>query len=111
MFDACICSGGPIGATKSGAGEVNVPVCCGEQVVMSGDIVIADEDGIVCFNEEEYKEIYTLVISRIDPEEIAKKLIEEDIGTCKLRRNSRVKQWTKESGYYCERIITDGFNQ
>lgn len=33
--------------TFSGAGEINVPVCCGGIVVEPGDIVVADEEGIV----------------------------------------------------------------
>ena len=33
--------------TMSGPGEVNVPIACGGVVVNPGDIVVADEDGIV----------------------------------------------------------------
>jgi regulator of RNase E activity RraA len=37
----------PAPPTFSGAGEINVPVCCGGVVVEPGDIVIADDEGIV----------------------------------------------------------------
>jgi RraA family protein len=37
----------PKGPYKSGPGEVNVPVVCGGQAVLPGDIIAADGDGIV----------------------------------------------------------------
>lgn len=37
----------PAPPTFSGAGEINVPVCCGGVVVEPGDIVVAEEEGIV----------------------------------------------------------------
>jgi len=44
---------GPI----DGPGEVNVPIACGGVVVHPGDIVIADEDGIVVVRPDEAEEI------------------------------------------------------
>ena len=44
---------GPI----DGPGEVNVPIACGGVVVHPGDIVIADEDGIVVLRPDEAEEI------------------------------------------------------
>lgn len=37
----------PAPPTFSGPGEINVPVCCGGVVVAPGDIVVAEEEGIV----------------------------------------------------------------
>ncbi|MEP9375998.1 RraA family protein [Aquabacter sp. CN5-332] len=37
------------GPYKHGPGEINVPVTVGGQVVMPGDVVVGDEDGIVTF--------------------------------------------------------------
>lgn len=37
----------PLGPYRDGPGEVNVPVVCGGQVVMPGDILVGDIDGIV----------------------------------------------------------------
>jgi regulator of RNase E activity RraA len=37
----------PAPPTFSGPGEINVPVCCGGVVVAPGDVVVAEEEGIV----------------------------------------------------------------
>ena len=37
----------PSGPYKDGPGEIGYPVACGGQVVMPGDLVMADEDGVV----------------------------------------------------------------
>ena len=44
---------GPI----DGPGEVNVPIACGGVVVNPGDIIVADEDGIVAIHPDEAEEI------------------------------------------------------
>jgi RraA family protein len=41
------CGVTPSGPYKEGPGEIGVPVSCGGQVVMPGDLVMADEDGVV----------------------------------------------------------------
>lgn len=43
----------PKGPYKSGPGEVNVPVVCGGQAVLPGDIIAADADGIVVIRPED----------------------------------------------------------
>jgi len=44
---------GPI----DGPGEVNVPIACGGVVVNPGDIIVADEDGIVVIRPSEAEEV------------------------------------------------------
>ena len=44
---------GPI----DGPGEVNVPIACGGVVVSPGDIIVADEDGIVVVRPSEAEEV------------------------------------------------------
>ena len=37
----------PSGPYKDGPGEIGTPIACGGQVVMPGDLIMADEDGVV----------------------------------------------------------------
>jgi len=37
----------PGGCDKDGPGEINVPIACGNAVVMPGDLIVGDEDGVV----------------------------------------------------------------
>ncbi|MCI0756348.1 RraA family protein [Roseomonas vastitatis] len=41
------CGATPAGPYKDGPGEIGYPVSCGGQVVMPGDLIAADEDGVV----------------------------------------------------------------
>ena len=37
----------PLGPYREGPGEINVPIVCGGQVVMPGDLIVGDSDGLV----------------------------------------------------------------
>jgi RraA family protein len=41
------CAATPAGPYKDGPGEIGYPVACGGQVVLPGDLIAADEDGVV----------------------------------------------------------------
>lgn len=43
----------PKGPYKNGPGEINVPVVCGGQAVLPGDILVGDWDGIVVIRAED----------------------------------------------------------
>jgi regulator of RNase E activity RraA len=53
----------PGGCDKDGPGEINVPIACGGAVVMPGDLVIGDEDGVVVVPREDAAEILERVIA------------------------------------------------
>eukprot|EP01031_Cornospumella_fuschlensis_P021196 gene21196-25968_t len=43
----------PAGPWKEGPGEIGTPISCGGQVVMPGDLICCDEDGVVVVPMEE----------------------------------------------------------
>jgi regulator of RNase E activity RraA len=51
----------PGACDKDGPGEINVPVSCGGTVVMPGDIVVGDEDGVVVVPREDAAAVLELV--------------------------------------------------
>ncbi len=64
-FSRTVCAGG---CDKDGPGEINVPIACGGTVVMPGDIVIGDGDGIVVVPREEAAEVHRLVLELVERE-------------------------------------------
>ncbi len=60
-FPAFSRSVSPGGGDKDGPGEINVPISCGNTVVMPGDIVVGDSDGVV-------------VVPRLDAAEVLEKV-------------------------------------
>jgi RraA family protein len=51
------CGVTPSGPYKDGPGEIGYPVSCGGQVVMPGDLVMADEDGVVVIPAADVAEV------------------------------------------------------
>jgi RraA family protein len=49
------------GPYKSGPGEINVPVAVDGMVVMPGDVVVGDADGVVAFDRADAAELLELV--------------------------------------------------
>jgi regulator of RNase E activity RraA len=54
MYSRGVCT---LPGPKDGPGEVNVPIACGGVVVNPGDIIVADEDGIVAIPPAHAEEI------------------------------------------------------
>lgn len=51
----------PGGCDKDGPGEINVPIACGNTVVMAGDIVVGDDDGIAVVPRDHTTEVLARV--------------------------------------------------
>ena len=53
---------------KDGPGEINVPISCGGTVVMPGDIVVGDADGLAVVPREHAAEVIELVAKIVEYE-------------------------------------------
>lgn len=56
------------GTVKASPGSVNVPVVCGGQPIHPGDVVVADDDGVVCVPRLLAEEAATLAAERFERE-------------------------------------------
>lgn len=57
------------GCVKETVGNVNVPVVCAGARVNPGDLIIADDDGVVVIRRQEAEEVHTKVAERMVNEE------------------------------------------
>jgi 4-hydroxy-4-methyl-2-oxoglutarate aldolase len=57
-FSRTVCPGG---CDKDGPGEINVPIVCGGTVVMPGDIIVGDDDGVAVVPRDDADEVLRLV--------------------------------------------------
>ncbi len=67
----------PGGGDKDGPGEINVPIACGNTVVMPGDVVVGDSDGVVVVPRLDAAEVLEAVEALVERE---KKRIDEIAG-------------------------------
>lgn len=58
----------PGSCDKDGPGEINVPISCGNAVVMPGDIVVGDADGVAVIPREDSADVLELVRALVDRE-------------------------------------------
>ncbi|MGN0837676.1 MAG: RraA family protein [Pyramidobacter sp.] len=68
----------PEGPYKNGPGEINTPVACGGQVVMPGDILVGDMDGVVVIHKEDAEEMAPIAQKKKASEDKVFELMDSD---------------------------------
>lgn len=74
----------PNGPMKNGPGEINTPVVCGGMVIMPGDILVGDADGLVVIRPE-------------DAAEVAEKAMKQNAGEKKLLETIAAGEWDRSN--------------
>lgn len=65
------------GTVKATAGAVNVPVAIGGQIIHPGDVVLADDDGVMCVPRQSVDEAIRASRARLDKEAAAREAFRE----------------------------------
>lgn len=93
----------PQGPWKNGPGEINVPIACGGQVVMPGDILVGDMDGIVVIRKEDAKEVAEVAIKKKAGEDKTFELMKSDLSAyAKKHVESTIKRFEGRAANFVE---------
>ncbi|MEU0433889.1 4-carboxy-4-hydroxy-2-oxoadipate aldolase/oxaloacetate decarboxylase [Streptomyces sp. NPDC006290] len=71
-FPAWSAAVSPQGTVKATGGSVNVPVVLGGQIVRPGDVILADDDGVVCVSRESARRVAAASEARERKEALAR---------------------------------------
>lgn len=66
VFAAGVTHRGPY---KNGPGEINVPIAIDGMVIEPGDLIIGDDDGLLCVPFDDAEEVLTAAIAKFDAEQ------------------------------------------
>lgn len=74
------------GTVKATAGSVNVPITVGGTIVRAGDIIVADDDGVLCVPREEAETVLAASDARVEREAASRAAYQS--GELSLDRNN-----------------------
>lgn len=57
------------GPYKNGPGEINVPISMGGMVINPGDLILGDEDGLLCVHQKDVENVYQAAKAKNELEE------------------------------------------
>jgi 4-hydroxy-4-methyl-2-oxoglutarate aldolase len=70
VWSKAVCAQGTVKETTA---NVNMPVVCGRQLIHPGDLIVADDDGVVCVRRKDAKDVLDKSIAREEKEAKSRK--------------------------------------
>ncbi len=67
------------GTLKASPGSVNIPVVCGGQLVGPGDVIIADDDGVMCVPRADAAGVLARAQDRLASEEVRRQQLADGV--------------------------------
>ena len=90
VWSKCISSQGTVKATL---GSVNIPIMCANALVDPGDVIVADDDGVVVVRRADVREVAAASDQRIRKEEVTReKLARGELGLDIYSLRTKIKE-------------------